>query len=379
MPQRVRTHFTTLDGGIRWQSGAPIAPVQITNYTATCTDFNDPGDCRPFDQSSWEAKGGIINHPLDAAGTGFSSYICDMLRSTVAGPHLLNVTGVPSDVDAATQGAARTNPSRPYVDIPVDLLQIGELLHLIQHEGISLLKDAAMQNLRFQFGIQPLVEDVVKTLAKFHEQVDRRVQDVQRLQTKKGLRKTVKVGESSYGGSSLWTPQSNGIFISQRAYALTMFTKKVHCRWMPTADLSKLYTPTEMRRKIQQAVYGGTIDLSTVWQIIPWTWLIDWGFNVGNYLKSQRNIIPAQLTQCVVMLHTRTAWECPGVTGSNNGKPTTMDPILILRQSKSRKSVSPSVTAHFPFLDGNQVGILASLFALKGKMPAFAKEMKAKI
>jgi hypothetical protein len=380
MAQRDRTAFTTIDGGIRWQSGAPISSVQITNDRGTCTDFTDPGDCRPLTISKWSFEGGILNHPLDAAGTGFSNYVCDMLRSTgVPGPHLLNVTGVPSDTAAATSAAAQTNPSRPYVDIPVDLLQIGELLQLIQRQGYTLIKEAARENLRFQFGIYPTVDDVVKLIARFHDQVDRRVREVKRLQTKKGLRRTVTAGQSSYAGSDLWVPQSNGIFVSTRAHGLTEFTKRVHCRWLPTADLSKLYTPAEMRRLIQRAVLGATVDFSTVWQIIPWSWLIDWGFTLGTYLKSQRNIIPAQLTTCVVMLRTRTAWECPGVSGSNNGKPTTMDPIRILRQSMTRTSVSPSVTAQFPFLNGNQVGILASLVAAKARMPSSLKNLQREL
>jgi len=334
--------------------------------TSSITDFNDPGDCRPLTITSWEFKGGIVNMPLDGAGTRFDAYTCDMLRSTnVPGPHLLNVTGVPSDIAAATSAAARTNPSRPYVDIPVDLLQIGELFELFHTVGSNLLKEAAKENIRFQFGVQPVVEDVVKTIARFHDQVQRRIIDVKRLQTKKGFRKTVLVGQSSYAGSDLWVPQSNGVFISARAHALTEFTKKAHVRWIPQVDLSKVYSPYQLSRMIQRAVVGGTIDLSTVWQIMPWSWLIDWGFNLGTFLKANRNIIPAQLDKCVVMLKTLTVWECPAFASGS----TKMDPIEIVRTSKTRTSVSPSVTAQFPFLSGNQVGILASLYAMKARMP----------
>jgi len=367
MPQRVRTATSSIPGGIRWQSGSPVPSTRVTNWSSTIQDFNDPGDCRPLDISSWEFKGGTINTPFNSAtGTGFSSYVCDMLRSTsVPGPHLLNVTGVPSDVAAATSAAARTNPSRPYVDIPVDLLQIGELFHLIQQRGASLIRELARENLRYQFGIKPVVDDIVKTICRFHDQVDRRVREVNKLKTIKGLRRTVLAGQSSYAGSDLWVPQSNGLFFNARAHGLTSFTKKVHCRWLPTSDLSKVYTPDQMRLLIQRAVLGGTIDLSTVWQIIPWSWLIDWGANLGTFLRANRNIIPAQLTTCVVMLETKTVWQCPDVLQGS----TKMDSIEITRRSRTRTTVSPSITAQFPFLDGNQVGILASLFAMKAKLP----------
>jgi len=106
---------------------------------------------------------------------------------------------------------------------------------------------------------------------------------------------------------------------------------------------------------------GLTVDLSTVWQIMPWSWLVDWGGNLGTFLKANRNIIPAQLTQCCVMLHTLTEWDSPGLSGIKNSTPYSLEPIKIQRESKTRTSVSPSVTAQFPFLSGNQVGILASL------------------
>jgi hypothetical protein len=364
MAQRDRSRSTTIDGGIRWQSGAPIASVPITNSSESFTDFNDPGDCRPINGASWRFLGGIINHPLDTAGTGFQSYVCDMLRSTVAGPHIGNPDGIPGDVAAATTAAARTNPSRPYVDVPVELLQIGELFHLIQKRSQDLIREFGRENLRYQFGIKPVVEDVVK-MFNFQDQVDRRVKEVERLKTQKGLRRTVTVGMGSLASDVLWTQQSNGMFLSTRARGNTVRTKRVHCRWTPTADLSKMYTPTEMRRLIQRCVLGLTIDFSTVWELIPWSWLIDWGTNVGSYLSASRNIIPASLTTCVVMTHTRTEWSAPGLSGTKNTKPYSLEPIQIIREGKTRTTVSPSVTAQFPFLSGNQLGILASLAVTK--------------
>jgi len=252
------------------------------------------------------------------------------------------------------------NPSRPYVDVPVEVLQIGEIFQLIQKRGASLIKELGRENLRYQFGIKPVVDDVFK-MFNFHDQVSRRVLEVKRLQSRKGLRRTVIAGQSSLASDVLWTQQSNGIFLSTRARGNTVFTKKVHCRWLPIGDLSKMYTPAEMSKLIQRCVLGLTVDFSTVWELIPWSWLIDWGANVGTFLQASRNIIPAQLTTCVVMLHTHTEWSSPGLTGINNGNRYRLQPIQIIREGKTRTSVSPSVTAQFPFLSGNQLGILASL------------------
>jgi len=137
-----------------------------------------------------------------------------------------------------------------------------------------------------------------------------------------------------------------------------------HVRWIPNEDANHL-SPGEMSLLAQRAVLGYTngigIDLSTLWEVIPWSWLIDWCSDVGSYLSAKRNIIPATLQGVYIMEETVTRWTTPRLAwwSATNG---IMDAGSFTRTQKKRyANVGIAPTAHFPFLNGNQVGILASL------------------
>jgi hypothetical protein len=115
---------------------------------------------------------------------------------------------------------------------------------------------------------------------------------------------------------------------------------------------------------IQRALLGVTdniIDFSTVWEALPWSWLIDWGTTVGDYLKAKRNIIPAVLQDVRIMRHVRSEWTWSRVVYATNPEGSMSSGFRVL-ETKSRSPSTPvAPTAHFPFLSGKQVGILSSL------------------
>jgi len=272
-----------------------------------------------------------------------------------------------SNVDAATQAAARTNPSRPYVDVPADLLQLHELADLIRTRGNAILDGSnpiqtrlGNENLRFQFGFLPVWRDAVN-LFDFHEQVNRRVDEIKRLKHAGGLRRTVAIG--SYGTSSRVDKyiQTYNTFISGTFDVSTTLEIRAHCRWIPDDACDVLSSPAAVRALARRAVTGGTLDASTMWQIMPWSWLLDWCGTVGQYFAAHRNIIPATLSDVAVMRHTRTSWSWPG----KNYDDVTCSGINVIREDKTRATSFVAPVAHFPFLTGNQLGILASLFATR--------------
>jgi hypothetical protein len=52
-------------------------------------------------------------------------------------------------------------------------------------------------------------------------------------------------------------------------------------------------------------VYGTTIDGPSIWAAMPWSWLIDWGTNASDYIKSQNNVIGAKFSKAVLMKTTQ--------------------------------------------------------------------------
>jgi hypothetical protein len=257
----------------------------------------------------------------------------------------------------ASQAVARTNPSAPYVDVPVNILELGDITQLLKKQGDDLASQIAGNNLRYQFGIKPLVSDLVK-LTQFHSQVARRVKQIERLKSQKGLRKTVTLDSLSKTSSSVRRLNEGigPIFAGQVDVSSTCVIR-AHTRWLPTVDMSKM-PPLELTRLAQRAVLGLTVDFSTLWEAVPFSWLIDWGYNVGDFLKAKRNIIPAALSDLSLMRHAKTQYTIPEVYGNNYHSGAG----LILHETKNRGKVPLVIPgAHFPFLSENQMGILASL------------------
>jgi len=355
------------DKGLMFYNGIFQPQGVATTELHVIDDLTGPGDCDDLFIAHYQAEGGRIWHDVDLAGTGFFGYLCEMLHSVNNQADMLAGMGkIPSAGAAATEAAARTNPSRPNVDIVSDFLQLPEMLHLLWNAGKNLIQDAGRANLAYDFGVKPVVEDMYKLL-DFQQRIDRRVKELKRLVSKGGLRRTITTGTDANAYVANWVTQSNGVFISVPARAVGTTVQRVHCRWVPAEGISAFESPAAMRKLAKRAVYGSTLDLKTMWDIIPFTWLVDWFTNIGKYLAASRGVVPATLATCVVMVHSRTEWSSDEYSRIQNGKPLVQEAIRVIRETKSRTSVSPTLDAHFPLLDGEQKGILASLMAAKIK------------
>lgn len=130
-------------------------------------------------------------------------------------------------------------------------------------------------------------------------------------------------------------------------------------------DLSHLQ-PGDMRALARKAVLGLTFDGSSAWQLIPWTWLTDWCLNIGDWFRANRNIIPAQLESCSVLKHTRSEYISAPWSTPYGSVTMSLSEGRAIAEDKERIPASPIPIAHFPFLSGNQLGILGSL-AVTGK------------
>jgi len=321
-----------------------------------CQDIVGPGDNAPLTITHILMDGGLINRP----NTGFfspwfSNYVADVYDNSANFGHL-GLSDVPSNVEAATQAAARTNPSRPYVDVPANLLELGDVAHILRSTGTGLLRRIAGENLRYQFAIRPLVSDLTRLMV-FQRQLDNRLAELQRLQTQKGLRRTVQIGTYSAQDSINYAIQSQGIFASGAFDVNTVQTVRAHTRWTPNGDFSLLRTDQDKRRLVTRALLGLTVDFSTLWEPMPWSWLIDWCSNVGDFFKANRNIIPAQLADVSVIRHTRSEYRNQGWTDGT----AVIAPGNVIRETKGRATSFVAPVAHFHILSGNQMGLLASL------------------
>jgi hypothetical protein len=294
-------------------------------------------------------------------------YIADYLMQEGSWTHF-PPPGMLSNLAYAAKLAARTNPSRPYVDVPVAILELGDITKLVRDSGRNFIQRAGGANLKYQFGIAPLASDLAK-LTQFRRAFVKRKAEIERLAGPKGLRRTVDLGAGAHGGTDTRDFQTNlALVTNRRRNWLTRENVRGHIRWKAAPEFSNLNRASldsqSMERLIQRTMlgitrYGG--DLSTLWELLPWSWLVDWGTTVGDYLAAKRNIIPAQLHDIRIMRHLHSEWTWNREVYATNPEGY-MTPGYRNLITKNRSPSLPVVpTAHFPFLSGKQVGILSSL------------------
>nr|UJQ85543.1 MAG: hypothetical protein 1 [Leviviridae sp.] len=363
MAPRSRTKVFSAPKGTGGRFGATWGGHQMTTGYATCTDITGPGDCAPFSVHKVTLDGGRFSQGIEGSywSPWFKDYIADVFENLDNFPHLSVDDGGLPDTALATMAAQRSNPSRPYVDVPTMLFELKDWIPLIRDRGREILRGdfvnrAGQTNLMYQFGIAPLVGDVIKA-ANFHEQAQRRVQEFRRLTSERGLRRTMTLGSYSKTEVRNQVYQSVGTYMVGTFYYTTTITIRGHCRWLPDGNVLSLMAPDEMRQLANSVVRGLTIDPSTVWELVPWSWLVDWFSNIGSYLAANRNTVPATLSGVHIMRHTRTQVLMPGGSFSD----VTIGNVNLIRETKTRAPSFVTPVAHFPFLSGKQVGILASL------------------
>jgi hypothetical protein len=347
-------------------------PATLAGYK-TISDQTGPDDCAPLHVEKVTTSGGIINKDFKSGTfeSWFKNYSADVFDNLSPFGHL-TVTGVPSDVQAATQAAARTNPSAPYVDVPVDILdtrlglqRLGARMDYLTRERTTLARARVRQTgdrwLTNQFSISPLVGDIAKLLF-LNEQMERRIATINRLYNGKGFRKTVLIGRyEAFAANQLLYLQSNGVVIYNYFDVRTYVELKVHCRWYPQTIFAVAPLPSEISALARRALLGLTVDVSTAWELMPWSWLVDWFSNISEFLIANRNVVPAVLTGVFPMRHTKTYWECPGFDYRPAWASCT--PVQVIRETKLRSSSFVAPYAEFDLFTGQHIGILAAIVA----------------
>lgn len=356
-------------GNAVFNTGIPIAGnggvINIGSfYVEDIVRKRSEGDNQYFFVEHYTQEGGTLNgNSPSAKFTNFYGTVYDNWNNF---PHHTNLPGNPSDTVAAVNAVARTNPSRPYVDVAAEVLQMVDLIHLLRRAGKSALKRLASGNLSIQFGASPLMGMSLK-LFKFADQLDRRLKEMKRLQSGTGFRKTTSHGTFSASGSYFKTIQSQGVFINKPFFANTKEVIRSHSRWIPSGDFGSLdhHHLRLLTSDIMLGMKNGNLvmDLATLWQVIPWSWLIDWGGDVSAFFYANRNLVNATFGGVTVMRETTTTYTEPGGTVAG----VRHSPVTIIRTTKKRNRISLSPTAQFPLLNGNQMGILASLAVLRGR------------
>lgn len=362
---RTRSRTLLTPGGTwgRLNNGPGTNPSpggNITEGIETCTDeiFQGDGHDLTITKSKW--IGGRIQKPYSGYySSWFNNYACTYIRGRDAdGTRVLSLPDMPSNSWCATDCVAKTNPNREEVSVPLFLYEIREIPALIKGFGDRIIRAYADAHLRYEFGIKPMAADLVK-FASFSHMFHKRMKEIERL-NERGLRRTIHHGSWSESQHYSGNLHSNGAtFLGKPMTKTTTAEKWSYVKWTPNRDTLDM-DPREMMQKVLRVVYGLSVDSQFLWNAIPWSWLVDWGTNMGDYLSTRRNLIGASHSPVEVMTHTTTETSF----GSHRDGTAALSPGRIVHETKVRRRSNPSISAHLPIMNSRQFSILGSLAVL---------------
>jgi len=373
----IRTRYKAVDsnkGSAVFNTGVPIAgnggQIRLGSYYIEDTVRKvSEGDGLYMSLEHYEQEGGRLNgNSPSAKFVNFYGTVYDQWANF---PHH-SIPDVPTDAQVALNAAARSNPSKPHVDVPSEVGQSADLITLLRLKGRNIIKHAGNLYLAKSFALDPIFR-LVKDSHKFVDQFHRRMKVLQRMQAKGHYRKTTKHGppgskDGVYSKSGTYSKvvQSQGVFVTNDFFANTLLKVRATSTWFPTGNFNSL--DAKSLRLLNHRILSGMknggvspIDLHLIWELIPWSWLIDWFTGMGQFIELSNNTVNFVCGGVSVIRETDTTYECNGKTVAG----VRVEPVRIVRHNYIRRPTVVAPYAALPILTPGQLGILASLKAVR--------------
>ena len=290
-----------------------------------------------------------------------------VVRSTTSG-------GIPALPAASmnywkTKALANLNLNKPSVDIPLNIFEFKDFPRMLKDLGRVLngkIKPTDIPNghLAYQFGWKPLFNDLVQLL-NLADDIQRRKLQLMKAMNKGGLRMERSLGSFDlprmfYGEPYMFEkpvgslPNMFSANASWDGYEKAWFSARIAVipSKLPSGNLETIAA---------RAALGLNFSAGTIWEMLPWSWLIDYFSNVGDVLNAGRGFIPHTVTHLNVMVYqeyrrslSKVSSECSYTGGT--GKVT--------RKNRSQPSLVPRLVFK-PFLTNGHKAILGSLIVAK--------------
>lgn len=350
-----------------------------TSQSETTEDVVQEGDNNSFLSTKWIQTGSTLTGRYGDR-YGWDNMPSAWSRTNVNATNHLSLPALNLQ-NLATETLKRTNPSRSSVEGLVSLFELRELpgmvreswqlstLRLFKHVPKRVwrnLSRVAKLNLMVQFGILPLISDAQKLMI-FQKYVDQRIDELTRLR-ERGLKRTIDLTRDSATSTFDAAIESTGV--SMTGIPVTKTTTRTvrgHARWRLISELP-LKTDSQIRAEAIRIVSGSKLDFVTMYEAMPWSWLIDYFVNLGDFVQAYRNSLGVVPSNPRIMTHLETVtrhlqWRYT----HQNGRQVILSRYHCTSSSKRRQSIAAGLTAQETFLTGRQLSILGSLSVLKAR------------
>lgn len=339
----------------------------------------NPGGNNPFHMDSVAITGGMVSggYGEAIAHASFEDYPLMMyVYGTSAGASFGD--GSP-DVNSIF---AATNPFRPQVLSLAFIAELKDLPKMIRDLGrlklgktpiYNNVKDIAKDWVGLNFGWKPLIGDLL-SIIDVGLGLSNRQKEVDRLYSGSGLVRRLGLGRVSTS-PWIWTEKPPG--------SIPWDTVIFHCDWYCDRWAVVRYRPSvdsqsgkpvrppdtlQMRRILS----GFTTDaaIASAWELLPWSWLIDYVYNVGSFLQSRSNGWRFELERACLMRHYTCKGESKAQSHSDqHGRAVSLSACEVTFETKTRTPIYPSAlpSVRMPVLSGNQLSILGSLVTMRSR------------
>jgi hypothetical protein len=338
------------------------------------------GDSIPPPDHPWDHT--ILSYELQAL-TGPATFGLPTSRKVIYtnyarsaglfGSHLS--TGVPAiSAQDYNTVASRSNPSRPSIT-PLSLIQdVVDLPRMLRDTGRLIRKprklmsqrEIASANLMAQFGWMPLIRDI-QDILDFGSTVDKRAAELRKLYDRGWIGRTIKLDHGSNSDSSTSDVNMGYSGITGVPPITSAWSRETNvrkwgsARWKLTTKPPFRPSDAAVLAQARELAAGLTPEglIKGAWDVLPWTWLLDWFTKTGEFMLSYSNTIPAQLVSCCVMQETQTVYSYL----RTDSQPAVGAEGYIRNTTQIRRvSVPTLINVSFPHIRGNDLSILGSLF-----------------
>lgn len=357
MVARSRTNIGEFISGYRTSYAGNRFDVTRNCLHESVNDQVAPGDGHAFSVRRFTCDPFVLNGKDTNLASKASYHNYPIMNAQVA-RHLPLSLATQSDGAYAALLLKLTNPSRPVVDLPVFIAELRDIPLLFKVIGDTALKTLSRANLSFWFGWKPLANDLMQMM-DFSDVVNKRANEIKQLH-KTGLSCTRTLDTLSVHADPVVEALSDWNGVSLSRAKVTQARIWGHVKWKPTTVPPR--TDQEYINLARRAAFGLTIDPATAWELIPFSWMVDWFSSVGNFLSAQRNIVGAIPTNLSIMRNTKTTTT---YAQTNPGYWLKCTGSQAVCEDKIRNPAVASLDAHLPVLTARQLSILGSLAVLK--------------
>lgn len=267
--------------------------------------------------------------------------------------------------------AAKTNPSVAPLNATQMIGELRDLPQLVKGWGGNLIRKVAQGHLSWRFAIKPMISDFVKIL-DFQKTVQQRFNWLKKLSEGKVLRRRCSLRDQEIKttpGNVLLQSQFFGHSATMSTYAEEKIWASIEWKLKFNSFLKNVKDDAELMRLARRTVLGinryGV--LKATWDLLPWTWLSDWFYSIGDILDATNNQLELSSGN-ICLMRTRSARYSYQIGQLTNGVAMSAVPAYktIVKERSVISAVIPPVPAGLPTLTGGQLSILADLAVLRG-------------